>query len=69
MGNARGDTNPAGLLHPHGDGVQLFVLQNHQIHLALQQQQLIGLLAVAEEFVGWGGAHRGDQGLVTGLGR
>jgi hypothetical protein len=48
------------------DASQAFLLQNDQIQAPADHQQLIGLIAVAEELTTAGTMHLSNQGFITG---
>jgi hypothetical protein len=68
VGNARGDAHQQGFVFPQGNAHESAVLQHHQLEGTAQEDQLIGLAAVAEERDGLMGGQIGDQGFVAGLG-
>jgi hypothetical protein len=68
MGNARRDAHQYRFVFTQGDAHQPAVLQHHQFKRTAQQNQLVGLAAVAEDRGGLMGGEVGDQGFVAGLG-
>ena len=66
--NARWNAHPGGLVLPQTDALQTLVLQHDQIDAASQHHQLIGLMAMAEQFRLGGGRHFGDHRFVADQG-
>lgn len=59
-------THPSGFILTQMNASQALLLQHNQIEAAADHQQLIGLMAMAEEFTSSGTVHFSDPCFITG---